>query len=72
MACAAQHDGTGTWFIHGNSFGEWKARGSLLCIHGKRTPVLYVYLFIAVDALLILQLALAKASLRTFSGFFSL
>ncbi|KAI0274394.1 hypothetical protein BGY98DRAFT_71094 [Russula aff. rugulosa BPL654] len=30
-----QHDGTANWFIHGPTFNEWKANGSLLWIHGN-------------------------------------
>ena len=35
-ACKAHHDGTATWFVHGMTFHEWEATGSLLWIHGKR------------------------------------
>ena len=37
-ACALRHTGTGTWFIQGDTFSEWKASGPgfLLWIHGKR------------------------------------
>ncbi|KAI0292472.1 hypothetical protein B0F90DRAFT_277163 [Multifurca ochricompacta] len=31
----AHHGGTGTWFIEGDRFTEWKDNGSLLWIHGK-------------------------------------
>ncbi|KAI0292482.1 hypothetical protein B0F90DRAFT_1770200 [Multifurca ochricompacta] len=31
----AHHGGTGTWFIEGDGFTEWKNNGSLLWIHGK-------------------------------------
>ena len=32
------HTGTAAWFVHGNTFSEWKSSGpsSLLWIHGKR------------------------------------
>ena len=34
----AHHEGTAEWFIHGNTFSEWKSStGSVLWIHGKRT-----------------------------------
>ena len=36
-ACNLQYDGTAEWFFAGNIFEEWKATGSLLWIHGKRT-----------------------------------
>ena len=32
----ARHRGTAAWFFESNTFTEWKARGSLLWIHGKR------------------------------------
>jgi hypothetical protein len=32
----ARHSGTATWFFESNALTEWKARGSLLWIHGKR------------------------------------
>ena len=32
----ARHSGTAAWFFESNSLTEWKARGSLLWIHGKR------------------------------------
>jgi hypothetical protein len=38
-ACKSRHSGTAEWFIHGNTFPEWrtsKVPGSLLWIHGKR------------------------------------
>jgi len=31
------HEGTTLWFIEGSTFQDWKASGSLLWIHGKRT-----------------------------------
>src|SRR6266852_1885007 len=38
-ACELRHRGTAEWFIHGNTFPEWKTSevpSSLLWIHGKR------------------------------------
>jgi archaellum component FlaC len=32
----ARHSGTAEWFFESNALAEWKARGSLLWIHGKR------------------------------------
>jgi len=32
----ARHGGTAAWFFESRSLTEWKARGSLLWIHGKR------------------------------------
>ena len=40
IACKAHHEGTAQWFLGGSIFGEWKAGGSLLWIHGKRVSVL--------------------------------
>ena len=38
IQCGAQHQGTANWFFRGSHFDEWKSTGSLLWIHGKRTP----------------------------------
>ncbi|KAI9443994.1 hypothetical protein H4582DRAFT_1807258, partial [Lactarius indigo] len=35
FASDRQHEGTAEWFIKDDKFGEWKAVGSLLWIHGK-------------------------------------
>ena len=38
-ACKLSHCGTAEWFIHGNTFPEWRTSevpGSLLWVHGKR------------------------------------
>ena len=38
-ACKSRHPGTAEWFIHGNTFPEWRTSevpGSLLWVHGKR------------------------------------
>jgi hypothetical protein len=38
-ACESRHHGTAEWFIHGNTFSEWRTSevpGSLLWVHGKR------------------------------------
>jgi len=63
IACSAHHDGTATWFINGSSFKEWKLTGSLLWVHGKRTPMAYVCLFTTTDILLVSQLVPVKVSL---------
>ena len=34
----ARHKGTAAWFFESSVLTEWKAKGSLLWIHGKRTP----------------------------------
>ena len=37
IARKAHHEGSAEWFVHGNTFSEWKrTTGSLLWIHGKR------------------------------------
>jgi hypothetical protein len=33
----ARHKGTAAWFFENSALTEWKAKGSLLWIHGKRT-----------------------------------
>jgi hypothetical protein len=33
----ARHKGTAAWFFESSALTEWKAKGSLLWIHGKRT-----------------------------------
>ncbi|KAH9026712.1 hypothetical protein EDB83DRAFT_2184135, partial [Lactarius deliciosus] len=38
-ACEAHHEGTAAWCTQSNTFADWKASGSLLWIHGKRTPM---------------------------------
>jgi len=36
LAHKSRHGGTGTWWIEGDSYAEWKFSGSLLWVHGKR------------------------------------
>ncbi|KAH9996977.1 hypothetical protein BJV74DRAFT_794986 [Russula compacta] len=38
-ACDTRHQGTATWFTESTTFTDWKASGSLLWIHGKRTRI---------------------------------
>ena len=38
IACDTHHKKTATWFFKGNIYREWKSKGSLLWIHGKRAP----------------------------------
>jgi hypothetical protein len=38
IACGTYHKKTATWFFEGNIYKEWKSKGSLLWIHGKRAP----------------------------------
>jgi len=35
-ACDTHHKKTATWFFEGKNYQEWKSKGSLLWIHGKR------------------------------------
>ena len=37
IACDTHHKKTATWFFQGNIHREWKSKGSLLWVHGKRT-----------------------------------
>ena len=37
-------DGTSSWFIQGGTFNDWKEKGSLLWIYGKRIKPLFTYL----------------------------
>src|SRR6266576_3221003 len=39
IACGTHHKKTATWFFQGRIYQEWKATGSLLWIHGKRSSV---------------------------------
>ena len=38
IACGTHHKKTATWFFEGNIYQEWKSKGSLLWIYGKRAP----------------------------------
>ena len=38
IACGTHEKKIATWFVEGNIYREWKSKGSLLWIHGKRTP----------------------------------
>ena len=38
IACGTHLKKTATWFFEGSIFREWKSTGSLLWVHGKRTP----------------------------------
>jgi hypothetical protein len=40
IASDRQHEGTAEWFIRDDKYEEWRATGSLLWIHGKRTLLL--------------------------------
>ena len=53
IACGTHHKKTASWFFEGNIYQEWKSKGSILWIHGKRAPVPIFYL-ISLDDVLIL------------------
>ena len=36
IACDTHHKKHATWFFQGNIYQEWKLKGSLLWVHGKR------------------------------------
>ena len=36
IACDTHHKKIATWFFEGNIYREWKSKGSLLWVHGKR------------------------------------
>ncbi|KAI0269599.1 hypothetical protein BGY98DRAFT_879076, partial [Russula aff. rugulosa BPL654] len=36
IACATHHKKAATWFFQGNIYKEWKSKGSLMWVHGKR------------------------------------
>jgi hypothetical protein len=38
IACGIHHKKTASWFFQGSIFQEWKSTGSLLWVHGKRSP----------------------------------
>lgn len=38
IARKAYRGGTAVWFAEGSTFEKWMAKGSLMWIHGKRTP----------------------------------
>jgi hypothetical protein len=38
IACGTHHKKPSTWFFGGNIYQEWKSKGSLLWIYGKRAP----------------------------------
>ena len=37
IACDTHHKKPATWFFEGNIYLEWKSKGSLLWVYGKRT-----------------------------------
>ncbi|KAI0277625.1 hypothetical protein BGY98DRAFT_605869 [Russula aff. rugulosa BPL654] len=38
IACGTHHKKMASWFFEGSIFQEWKSTGSLLWVHGKRSP----------------------------------
>ena len=51
LACDTDHKKTATWFFKGNIYQEWKSKGSLLWIHGKRAPCPNFYSILPDDTL---------------------
>ena len=52
IACKSRHPGSAAWFIHGDTFSEWKvsdAPSSSLWIHGKRALMPSCYDFIETE-----------------------
>ena len=37
IACDTYHKKTAVWFFQGRIYQEWKSKGSLLWVHGKRS-----------------------------------
>jgi hypothetical protein len=50
IACEAHHSGTAEWFIHGDTFEEWREIGTILWIHGKRAWLAHLPFIFLVDA----------------------
>jgi hypothetical protein len=38
IACGTRHKKMASWFFQGSIFQDWKSTGSLLWVHGKRSP----------------------------------
>jgi hypothetical protein len=38
IACGTRHKKLASWFFKGGIFQDWKSTGSLLWVHGKRSP----------------------------------
>jgi hypothetical protein len=38
IACGTRHKKMASWFFEGSIFQDWKSTGSLLWVHGKRSP----------------------------------
>ena len=38
IACSTHNKKSATWFFGGKIYQEWKSKGSLLWVHGKRAP----------------------------------
>ena len=60
-------DGTTSWFIQGGTFKEWKEKGSLLWIYGKRMKLLFAYLPFCV-LIATCHMVLQQDRERVFSG----
>ena len=67
-ACKLRHRGTAEWFIHGNTFPEWRTSevpGSLLWVHGKRLLISSFCGSTGTEKIWVSQRALEKASFGT-------
>jgi hypothetical protein len=63
-ACESRHRGTAEWFLHGNTFPEWRTSevpGSLLWVHGKRLLISNFCGSTEIKPFLVPQRALEKA-----------
>lgn len=65
MARGSRHGRTGTWWIEGDTYAEWKSSGPLLWIHGKRRYLASVCIPGADDYGFFLQPAQERASFGT-------
>ena len=53
IACGTYQKKIATWFVEGNTYQEWKSKGSLLWLHGKRTLRPIIYLILPDDVLML-------------------
>ena len=60
-------DGTSSWFIQGGTFKDWKEKGSLLWIYGKRMEASFTYLPFCV-LIAACHMVLQQDRERVFSG----
>ena len=53
IACDTHHKKHATWFFEGTVYQEWKSKGSLLWVHGKRECCLVFYPILSDDVLIL-------------------